>query len=174
MKKTFLKLLSLLISIVIIFTTCIIINEKAKVDFDVESQEYLIRFTLTGPMLYDRYCFILTPDNRILAAYANEYKKTKKAEIQLDERQRIYMKEYINQVLTLKEDDITGFVKYSDAWTCIVEYKNVKAYFDYGVCESVAINILLEQIIGCCDSEKELKTKELLHPETTRMRNSLN
>lgn len=167
MKKTFIKLLCLAYSFIFILTSCNTTSTKCENNFNIEEEEYLIRFTMVGPMLYKKYMFVLTPDNRILAEYIDENHKIHKFQTDLNELQLNRMNEYIEEVLTLKEEDITGFIGISDFWYCTISFKDVQANFDYGVSSSTAVNLLLEQIIGCCDGEKTLETVDNLIPAST-------
>ena len=94
----------------------------------------------------------------------DENNKIYKFQTDLNELQLNRMNQYIEEVLTLKEEDITGFIGISDFWYCTINFKDVTATFDYGASNSTAVNLLLEQIIGCCDAEKSLKTVDNLIP----------
>lgn len=163
MRKSFIKLLCLTCSFILILTSCnsSYIAEKEP-DFNID-EEYLIRFGMVGGYAGNCYTFILTPDNRLLAEYKTG-NNTKQAEIQLNEQQLDVMEVRIDEVLTLTEDDIEFFVGIADYWYCTICYNDVKASFHYGASKSTTVNILLEQIIGCVDSEEALKTKENLQP----------
>ena len=163
MKKAFIKLLCLACSFILILTSCTSFNAQKEPDFNIDEEEYLIRFGMVGGYAGNCYTFILTPDNRLLAEYQTG-NNTKQAEIQLNEQQLDVMEARIDEVLTLTEDDIEYFVGISDYWRCTISYNDVKASFDYGASKSTTLNILLEQIIGCVDSEEALKTKENLQP----------
>ncbi len=163
MKKTFIKLLCLACSVILILTSCTAFNAQKEPDFNIEDEEYIISFNLVGGYAGNRYTFALTPDNRLLAEYQTG-NNTKQAEIQLNEQQLDVMEARIDEVLTLTEDDIEYFVGISDYWRCTISYNDVQASFDYGASKSTTLNILLEQIIGCVDSEEALKTKENLQP----------
>ena len=164
MKKTFLKLLSLTFLIIILFTSCnwsAITNKKS--EFNIDEEEYIIRFGMVGGYAGDHYTFALTPDNRLLAEYGSGG-DIQQVEIKLNEAQISSMEERIDEVLTLTEEDIEYFVGISDYWYCTIRYNDVVATFDYGASKSTTVNILLEQIIGCVDSEEALETKENLKP----------
>ncbi len=164
MKKIFIKLFCLACSGILFLTSCNIASAKIENDFNIEEEEYLIRFTMVGPMLYKKYMFVLTPDNKILAEYVDENHKIHKYKTELNELQSGGMNQYIEEVLTLKEEDITRFIAISDFWYCTINFNDVRANFDYGAANSTAVNILLEQIIGCCDGEKTLETVDNLLP----------
>ena len=170
MKKTFIKLLCLACSVIILLTSCNITSTKNNKDFDIEQEEYVISFGMVGPMLYKKYLFLLTPDNRVLAEYVDENNKIYKFQTDLNELQLNRMNQYIEEILTLKEEDITGFIGISDFWYCTISFKDVQANFDYGASNSTAVNLLLEQLIGCCDSEESLKTVENLQPLPSLLR----
>ena len=163
MKKTFIKLLCLACSFILILTSCTAFNNQKEPDLNIDEEEYLIRIGMVGGYAGNCYTFILTPDNRLLAEYKTG-KTTQQAEIKLSEQQIDVMKARIDEVLTLTEDDIEYFGGISDYWRCTISYNDVKASFDYGASKSTTLNILLEQIIGCVDSEEALKTKENLQP----------
>lgn len=163
MKKEFIKLFCLACSFIIIFTSCNIATKENDNNFDIEQEEFIISFNMVGGYAGDCYTFGLTPDNRLLAEYKTD-NNTQQAEIQLNEAQIDSMEERINEILTLTEDDIEFFVGINDYWYCTIRYNDVVATFDYGASKSTAVNILLEQIIGCVDSEEALKTKENLQP----------
>ncbi len=172
MKKcNVLKVLCLSFSLILILTSCNsdIFAEKQD-DFDIEKEDYIIKFTLSGPMLYKKYMFVLTPKKEILAEYVDENNKTEKFRLYLNEHQWSLMQDYVNTVLTLKKEDIEGYYYVTDVWYAIIDFKNVQASFDYGASKSTAVNNLLEQIIGCCDSQKSLKTVENLHPAAVQFR----
>lgn len=162
MKKSIFKILCFACSFIFVLTSCNTAIKNDENDFNIGQEEYLIRFTMTGPMLYEKYMFILTPDNKILAEYIDKNNKIKKAQIELNEPQLSNMEVYINEVLSLTEDDITGYVAYTDYWHVYIQFSDVEAAFDYGASKNLSINILLEQILGCCDSEKSLKTAKNL------------
>lgn len=164
MKKTFIKLLCLTCSVILLLTSCNITSTKNNKDFDIEQEEYVISFGMVGPMLCKKYLFLLTPDNRILAEYVDENHKIHKFQTELNELQLNRMNQYIEEVLTLKEEDISGFIGISDFWYCTINFNEVSANFDYGASNSTAVNLLLEQIIGCCDAEKSLETVDNLIP----------
>ena len=164
MKNTLIKLLCLACSFVVLLTSCSTAIKKEDNDFDIEQEEYIISFGMVGPMLYQKYLFLLTPDNRILAEYVDENHKIHKFQTELNDLQLTHMNQYIEEVLTLKEDDIQGFMGISDFWYCTINFKDVHTTFDYGASKSTAVNLLLEQIIGCCDAEKSLKTAKNLKP----------
>ena len=164
MKKSFLKLLSLTFLLIIFFTSCnsyAVTNKKS--EFNIDEEEYIISFNMVGGYAGDCYTFALTPDNRLLAEYKTD-NNTQQAEIQLNEAQIDSMEERINEILTLTEDDIEFFVGINDYWYCTIRYNDVVATFEYGASKSTKVNILLEQIIGCVDSEEALKAKENLQP----------
>lgn len=164
MKKTILKILCLACSFIFVFTSFNIANKNNENDFDIEQEEYLIKFLITGPMLYKKYMFVLTPDNRILAEYVDENHKTHKHQTLLNEAQISYMEGHINEVFSLTKEDIEGYSGSTDQWYVYIQFKDVEASFDYGISKSPSVNILLEQIIGCVDSEKSLETKDNLQP----------
>ena len=164
MKKTFIKLLCLACSFIFILTSCNITSAKDENDFDIEQEEYLISFGMVGPMLHKKYLFLLTPDNKILAEYVDENHKIHKFQTDLNELQLNRMNQYIEEILTLKEEDISGFIGISDFWYCTINFNEVIANFDYGASNSTAVNLLLEQIIGCCDAEKSFETVDNLIP----------
>ena len=170
MKKAFIKLLCLACSFILILTSCTAFNVQKEPDFNIDEEEYLIRFGMVGGYAGNCYTFILTPDNRLLAEYQTG-NNTKQAEIKLNEHQIGLMEEHINEVLALTEDDIEYyFGGFSDYWRCTISYNDVQASFDYGASKSTTVNILLEQIIGCVDSEKTLETKDTLQPITSLFR----
>ncbi len=162
MKKAFIKLLCLACSFILILTSCTAFNNQKEPDFNIDEEEYLIKFIITGPMLYKKYMFVLTPDNRILAEYVDENHKIHKFQTVLNEAQISYMEEHITEVLSLTEEDIKGYSGYTDQWYIYIQFEDVEASFDYGISKSPSVNILLEQILGCCDAEKSLKTVENL------------
>ncbi len=151
MKKAFIKLLCLACSVILILTSCTAFSAKKEPDFNIDEEEYLIRFTITGPMLYKKYMFVLTPDNRILAEYAEENHKIHKFQTVLNEAQISYMEEHITEVLSLTEEDINGYSGCTDQWYVYIQFEDVAASFDYGISQNLSVNILLEQVLGCCD-----------------------
>lgn len=162
MKKIFIKFLCLACLFIFVLTSCnSTTNINKKSDFNIDEEEYIISFSMVGGYAGNCYTFILTPDNRLLAEYKTG-KTTQQVEIKLNEHQIGLMEERINEVLTLTEDDIEFFVGISDYWRCTISYNDIEASFDYGVSKSPSVNILLEQMLGCCDSEKSLKTEENL------------
>lgn len=173
MKKSILKILCLACSFIIILTSCNMAIKNDENDFNIEQEEYIIRFRMTGPMLYKKYMFILTPDNRILAEYVDENHKIHKFQTVLNEAQISYMEEHINEVHSLTEEDIKGYSGYTDQWHVYIQFEDVEASFDYGISKSPSVNILLEQILGCCDSEKSLKTVENLENAPVNYRKTM-
>ncbi len=164
MKKTLIKLLCLACSFIFVLTSCnSTTNINKKSDFNIDEEEYIISFSMVGGYAGNCYTFILTPDNRILAEYKTG-KTTQQVEIKLNEHQIGLMEERIDEVLTLTEEDIEFFVCIGDYWYCTISYNDIEASFDYGVSKSTTVNILLEQIIGCVDSEKSLETQDNLQP----------
>ena len=174
MKKTFSKLLCLAFSFIILFTSCspsAVTNKKS--EFNIDEEEYIIRFGMVGGYAGDHYTFALTPDNRLLAEYGSGG-DIQQVEIKLNEAQIGSMEERINEVLALTEEDIEeSYVAISDYWYCTIRYNDVVATFDYGASKSTTVNILLEQIIGCVDSEKALKTEENLQPIPSLFRENM-
>lgn len=176
MKKSFIKILCLTCSFIFLLTSCntVIKNDENNFntkDFNIEEEEYIIRFTMVGPMLYSKYMFVLTPDNRVLAEYVRENEKPQKYQTKLSERQLSVINHYLDQVLSLTEDDIAyQITNFTDFWECSVYFNDVNAHFSYGASESPAVNLLLELIIGCCTSENSLEITENLHSATTRFR----
>ena len=173
MKKSFFKLLSLTFLLIIFFTSCnsyAITNKKS--EFNIDEEEYIISFNMVGGYAGNCYTFGLTPDNRLLAEY-KAGNNTQQAQIQLNEAQIGSMKERINEVLTLTEEDIEFFTGINDYWYCTIRFNDVVATFDYGASKSTAVNILLEQIIGCVDSEKSLETKDNLQPIPSLFRENM-
>lgn len=173
-KGIVLKVLCLFFSFTLILTSynSSIFAEKQN-DFDIEREEYIIKFTLSGPMLYKKYMFLLTPKKEILAEYVDENDKIEKCRFSLNEQQWSLMQNYVNTVFTLKKEDIEGYNYVTDVWFTIIDFKNVQASFDYGTSKSTAVNILLEQIIGYCDTEKVLETDKNLHPVAVQFRQSV-
>ncbi len=169
MKKTFIKLLCLTCSVIILLTSCNITNTKDKNDFDIEQEEYLIRFSISGP-LRGQYIFLLLPDNTILAQYTDENSFTQKHQTKLNDVQIVHMQEYLNEVLSLAKEDIEGYVYFTDWWYVSINFNDVDANFDYGASKNNAVNILLEQTIGCFDSKKSLETLENLNPAPSHLR----
>lgn len=169
MKKLFIKFLCLGCSVIILLTACQTTSKKDKNDFDIKNEEILISFNMIGGYAGDCYTFALTPDNRLLAEYRTG-NETQQVQIQLSEEQISSMGECLEETLSLTEEDISFFVGISDYWYCTIRYDNVVAKFDYGASKSTTVNILLEQIIGCVDSEKALKTKENLKPKPSLFR----
>ena len=87
-KGIVLKVLCLFFSFTLILTSynSSIFAEKQN-DFDIEREEYIIKFTLSGPMLYKKYMFLLTPKKEILAEYVDENDKIEKCRFSLNEQQ---------------------------------------------------------------------------------------
>lgn len=162
MKKLFIKFLCLGCSVTILLTSCQTTSKINKNDFDIESEEYVVSINMVGGYAGNHYTFVLTPDNRILAEYSSGSTGTKQVQIKLNKQQIALMEEHLNKVLSLKEEDIEGYLGISDYWYCTISYNDVCATFHYGASESLSVNILLEQILGCCDSEKSLKTAKFL------------
>lgn len=175
-KKSFIKILCFTCSVIFFLTSCntTIKNDKKNLnteDFNIEEEDYVIQFTMVGPMLYSGYTFALTPDNRVLAEYVEEFEEPKKFQTKLSDGQTAIMEEYIDEILTLTEEDIEYTIPSgSDFWECSVSYNDVTAHFTYGASESPAVNLLLELIIGYCASEKALEITEYADSAPTRFR----
>ncbi len=173
MQKPFIKLLCWACSFVVLLTSCNIAIKKKDNAFDIEQEEYLIKFDMVGGYAGNRYTFALIQDNRLLAEYKAS-NNIQQAQIQLNDVQIGSIGERINEVLSLTEEDIEeSCVAISDYWYCTIRYDDVVATFDYGASKSITVNILLEQIIGCVDSEKALKTKENLKPIPSLFRENM-
>ncbi len=171
MKKSFISFLCLVCSFIFLLTSCNTAIKKEAYDFNIEEEEYVIQFTMVGPMLYNNYMFVLTPDNRVLAEYVRENEKPQKFQTKLSDGQIEIMEEYIDEILTLTEEDIEYTIpNITDLWTCSLSYNDVTAHFSYGVSESPAVNLLLELIIGCCSSEKSLEITEDADTAPSRFR----
>ena len=171
MKKTFLKFSSVIVTFLFLLLSCTYNSNGTKeIDINIDEQDYIIKFSMNGPMLLERYIFILTPDNEVVAGYINEKNNIEKIKIPLNEFQLTHIKYYSDKVLSLSKQDIECYVNETDQWVVNIEFGDVTATFDYGASDSSSVNILLEQIIGCCDSEKSLKTKQNLQPFTFRTR----
>ncbi len=67
MKKTFIKLLCLACSVILILTSCnMATNINKKPDFNIDEAEHIIKFSMVGGYAGNRYTFALTPDNNSL------------------------------------------------------------------------------------------------------------
>lgn len=124
-EKTLIKLLCLACSVILILTSCTAFKAQKEHDFNIEDEEYIIRFTIAGPMLYKKYMFVLTPDNRTLAEYVDENHKIHKFQTVLNEAQISYMEEHITEVLSLTEEDIKCYLGCTDQWYVYIQFEDV-------------------------------------------------
>ena len=99
---------------------------------------------------------------RFILVGRKQKNKIEKTHIHLNEHQWTLIQKYTDTVLTLEKEDIENYYYTTDVWYTVIEFNDIQATFDYGISKSTAVNILLEQIIGCCDCEKSLKTADNL------------
>lgn len=165
--KKFLVTISLILCVLLVFSSCNINNLKT-LSGEKES-EYIIKFEISN--MSSHYVYSLTEDNKIFAYYEDEDLNFEEIVVELTEFNLSYMNPYIEKVLTLKEDEIEGFVHITDFWRVTLYCEKQKVEFDYGASKSTDVNILLEQVIGCCNFKKNKKEKNMLLPIGSYCRN---
>lgn len=155
------KMISVCICVMFAFSSCSIgDNENPKLDF--ETTEYIIKFDISNQTAH--YIFVLTPENKVLAYYEDIHKKYEEISVDLVDLHIAHMDPYVENVLSLEPKEIEGYVNLTDFWQVKMYYNDMEAIFDYGASKSTDVNILLEQIIGCCDFKKTGNEKDLLLP----------
>ena len=141
-----------------LFSSCNLQNPKTEVrNNDIE---YIMRFDISNHI--EHYVFYLIQDNKIIAYYEDANSNYEELYVELSDYNISLMDSRIEEVLTLDEDDVEGYECITDFWLVTLDYNNKKAVFDYGASKSTNVNILLEQIIGCCNFKKA--KKDLLLP----------
>lgn len=128
-------------------------KSENNIKLNVENYEnYIMKFVLWHPLSDERYIFVLTKKNNVLAQY------NKKADgdfeeisVKLDVIIIDLMKPYIDEVLIKNKNEIEGYANFTDSWCVNLYYGENEVHYDYGASECTAVNILLEQIIGCCN-----------------------
>ena len=138
-------------------------NSENNIKLNVEKYEnYIMKFVLSHPLSDEQYIFLLTEENNILAQYKNADGDFEELSVKSDAIMIDLMKPYIDEVLIKNENEIEGYVNFTDGWCVNLCYRGKEAFYDYGASECTAANILLEQIIGCCNFK--CTSKENLQP----------
>ena len=138
-------------------------NSENNIKLNVEKYEnYIMKFVLSHPLSDEQYIFLLTEENNILAQYKNADGDFEELSVKSDAIMIDLMKPYIDEVLIKKENEIEGYVNFTDGWYVNLYYEEKEVFFDYGASECNAVNILLEQIVGCCNFRNA--NKENLQP----------
>ena len=140
-------------------------NEKLNVE---KQDDYILKFVVFHPLSYERYIFLLADENTIMAQYQNGCGDFEELSVKLDETMLDFMQPYIDTVLSVTDKDLTGNANFTDFWNVSLYCGETEVLYDYGVSECNAANILLEQIIGCCDFKSA--NKEKLQPLCVRQR----
>ncbi len=158
-KKLIIAVVSLFLIISITIGVVVFQNSRNNIKLNVEDYEnYIMKFVVRHPLLDEQYIFVLTEENNILSQYKNTDGDFEELSVKSDAIMIDLMKPYIDEVLIKNEAEIEGYVNFTDGWYVNLYYGEKEVFFDYGASECNAVNILLEQIIGCCnfrDANKE-------------------
>lgn len=158
MKKKLFKLLSVLFSAIIIFTSCSNNNQKLfpeEPEFVIEDADYVLKIEIIGAFCKHNYTFILTPENTLLSQYnefCDESGRFEQAKTSLNEWQLSMIEYYLAET---KKDIIE---KDTEDCCIVTDLMYERMYigdelimFTYGASESTPANLLTELIIGCSD-----------------------
>ncbi len=140
-------------------------NEKLNVE---KQEDYILKFVVFHPLSYERYIFLLTAENTIMAQYQNDCGDFEELSVKLDETILNYMQPYIDTVLSETDENLIGNANFTDFWNVSLYCGETEVLYDYGASECNSVNVLLEQIIGCCDFK--FTSKENLQPLCVQQR----
>ena len=162
-KKIVIAVVSLFFIISITIGVVVFKNSENNIKLNVEDYEnYIMKFVVRHPLLDEQYIFVLTEENNILAQYKNADGDFEELSVKSDAIMIDLMKPYIDEVLMENGTEIEGYANFTDGWYVNLYYGEKEVFFDYGASECNAVNILLEQIIGCCKFRNA--NKENLQP----------
>lgn len=162
-KKIVIAVVSLFFIISITIGVVFFKNSENNIKLNVEDYEnYIMKFVVRHPLLDEQYIFVLTEENNILAQYKNADGDFEELSVKSDAIMIDLMKPYIDEVLMKTGTEIEGYANFTDGWYVNLYYGEKEVFFDYGASECNAVNILLEQIIGCCKFRNA--NKENLQP----------
>ncbi len=162
-KKIIIAVVSVVLILSITIGAVVSKNSENNIKLNVEDYEnYILKFVVRHPISDEQYIFVLTKENNILAQYKNSDGDFEELSIKSDAIMIDLMKPYIDEVLSKNKKEIEGYVNFTDFWYVNLFYGENEVFYDYGASECNAVNILLEQIIGCCDFR--CADKERLQP----------
>ena len=162
-KKLIIAVVSLFLIISITIGVVIFQNSRNNIKLNVEDYEnYIMKFVVRHPLSDEQYIFVLTEENNILAQYKNADGDFEELSVKSDAIMIDLMKPYIDEVLVKNETEIEGYVSFTDFWCVTLYYADKVVWYDYGASECTEVNVLLEQIIGCCNFK--FANKEHLRP----------
>lgn len=136
-------------------------NNNDSVSLNIDNADFVVKFDLIGPS--EHYVIVLTQNNKVLAYYENSQKYYEEICVELDDTHTTFIYPYLEKALNLSADEIEGYVNMSHFYMVTMYYNNQKTTFNYGASASIDVNILLEQLIGCCNFESN-RAKENLKP----------
>ena len=120
-------------------------------NLNVESAEYVLKYEVWNQNA--QYIFVLTPENTILAQYKDSESNYEDISVELKEKQVSMMKPYVDEILTLSKEDIIGYFYVTDFWYVKLCFANKEIWYDYSASENASVNLILEEMIRCCDFE---------------------
>ena len=162
-KKLIIAVTSLFLIVSITIGVVVFKNSENTINLNVEDYEnYILKFVIWHPLSDERYIFVVTEENDILAQYKNADGDIEELLVKSDAIMIDLMKPYIDEVLVKNETEIEGYVSFTDFWCVTLYYADKAVWYDYGASECTAVNVLLEQIIGCCNFKSA--NKEHLRP----------
>ena len=162
-KKIVIAVVSLFFIISITIGVVVFKNSENNIKLNVEDYEnYIMKFVVRHPLSDEQYIFLLTEENNILAQYKNADGDFEELSVKSDAIMIDLMKPYIDEILMKNGTEIEGYANFTDGWYVNLYYGEKEVFFDYGASECNAVNILLEQIIGCCNFRNA--NKENLQP----------
>lgn len=162
-KKLIIVGASLFLIVSITIGVVIFKNSENTINLNIEDYEnYILKFVIRHPLSEEQYIFLITEENDILAQYKNTDGDIEDLLVKSDAIMIDLMKPYIDEVLVKNETEIEGYVSFTDSWRVTLYYADKAVWYDYGASECTAVNVLLEQIIGCCNFKSA--NKEYLRP----------
>lgn len=163
MKKKIIAVVSVVLILSITIGVAVFQNSENDIKLNVEDyKNYMLKFVVRHPLSDEQYIFVLTEENNILAQYKNYDGDFEEISVKPDVVIIELMQPYIDEVLSKNKKEIEGYVNFTDFWYVNLFYGENEVFYDYGASECNAVNILLEQIIGCCDFR--CADKERLQP----------
>lgn len=149
MIKKVLLIFGLILAMLFICSSC---EQQADMqNLNVESAEYVLKYEVWNQNA--QYIFVLTPENTILAQYKDSESNYEDISVELKEKQVSMMKPYVDEILTLSKEDIIGYFYVTDFWYVKLCFANKEIWYDYSASENASVNLILEEMIRCCDFE---------------------
>lgn len=162
-KRLIITVVSLFLIVSVTIGVVVFKDSENNINLNVEDyKNYILKFVIRHPLSDERYIFVITEENDILAQYKDAYGDIEELLVKSDAIMIDLMKPYIDEVLVKNETEIEGYASFTDFWCVTLYYADKAVWYDYGASECTAVNVLLEQIIGCCNFKSA--NKEHLRP----------